>query len=129
MNGAPRPHVLLKNSKPQNLVVCFNRRSRERLIANQGHKVNWFKKPGSAFNLEGAVEEVKKGKKVPLVEARRLALKILEDTDRPFIRKKTLPMRGGRHSNGVPNYAKGRAQKLRHIISGIRINMRRRGKQ
>jgi hypothetical protein len=37
--------------------------------------------PGSAFNLEGAVEEVKKGKKVPLVEARRLALKILEDTD------------------------------------------------
>jgi hypothetical protein len=38
--------------------------------------------PGSAFNLEGAVEEVKKGKKVPLVEARRLALKILEDTDR-----------------------------------------------
>jgi hypothetical protein len=38
--------------------------------------------PGSAFNLEGAVEEVKKGKKVPLVEARRFALKILEDTDR-----------------------------------------------
>ncbi|MHC4561097.1 MAG: hypothetical protein ACYS80_27785 [Planctomycetota bacterium] len=27
------------------------------------------------------MEEVKKGKKVPLVEARRLALKILEDTD------------------------------------------------